>query len=137
MMPMEYFIEDVADKIVEIIKSSNLTDLESVRSAVKTTLKVRLHDALRSEEQILQEEQSRLIEQQQNCVVPSRERIKLNARIQEIAMKRKVLRQKYTETVNLDHYNRLRAFLHRKGLEELLVEFNKEVGQTAPIRKKI
>lgn len=134
-MTIEYFIESISDKVVDIIQSSNLADMESLRLSIKTTLNIGLADVLRSEEQELKEEHRKLILQQQDYAVPSYKKREINEKVQEIARQRKLLRIKNAQITNLELFMRLKIFLKERGHNDLVEEFIKEVGQTAPTHK--
>lgn len=127
-MTIEYFIESISDKVVDIIQSSNLADMESLRLSIKTTLNIGLADVLRSEEQELKEEHRKLILQQQDYAVPSYRKREINEKVQEIARQRKLLRIKNAQITNLDLFMRLKIFLKERGHNDLVEEFIKEVG---------
>lgn len=135
MMTIEYFTEYIADKVADIVQSSNLMDMEGLRLSIKTTLNIGLADVLRSEEQELKEEHRKLILQQQDYSVPSYKKREINEKVQEIAKQRKLLRIKNAQITNLDLFTRLKIFLKEKGYNNLVEEFTKEIGQTAPTHK--
>lgn len=134
-MTLELFTEQIADKVVELVQSSHITDMESLRLSIKTILNIGLADVLRSEEQELKEEHRKLILQQQDYAVPSYRKREINEKIQEIARQRKLLRIKNAQITNLDLYTRLKIFLKQNGYEDILEQFKVEVEQTRPTHK--